>query len=100
MMRQLVRERPKPRVNISGAFIRRSGLEGADLSHAVLSEADAANSSFRGADFENTNLRGTKLQGADLRDARNLTEEQIRSAVIDERTRLPDHLAHLSPGNS
>ena len=81
-----------PAVNVRGAFIRRTDLSGADLTGADLSGADASGALFRGADFKDARLAGTVLNGADLTDARNLTEAQLASAVIDEHTRLPAYI--------
>lgn len=88
--RQSTRE-PR-RLDIHGAFVRRTVLDGANLSRANLAKADATNASFRGANFEGANLAGTILRGADLSDAKNLTIEQLEQAVIDETTKLPPEL--------
>lgn len=89
----------EPRVDLHGAFVRRVSLQNAILVGANLSGADATNADFRGADFQDANLNGTVLKGADLRDAINLTTGQLRSAILDENTRLPDYIdpAHLQP---
>jgi uncharacterized protein YjbI with pentapeptide repeats len=76
-------------LDLGGAFIRRVDLSGAILVGADFSGADCTNANFRGADFEGAILEGTILKGADLRDARNLTKQQIQSAVIDSSTLLP-----------
>jgi uncharacterized protein YjbI with pentapeptide repeats len=47
---------------------------------------------FRGADFEGALLEGTILRGADLTGAKNLTVEQLSSAIIDDLTILPDYI--------
>jgi hypothetical protein len=39
-----------------------------------------------------------RLEGADLSTAEGLTQAQVDSAIIDEHTRLPDHLQ--GPGES
>jgi uncharacterized protein YjbI with pentapeptide repeats len=77
-------------VDIHGAFVRSADLSGADLERANLSYADATNANFRGAHLKEANLKGTILRGADLREVRNLTREQLASAIIDETTPLPD----------
>jgi uncharacterized protein YjbI with pentapeptide repeats len=79
-------------VDIHGAFVRRTDLSGADLERANLSHADATNANLRGANFKGANLKGMILRGADLREAKNLTQEQLASAIIDETTLLPDYL--------
>ena len=79
-------------VDLSGAFIRRVDLSGAILVGADFSGADCTNANFRGADFEGAVLEGTILKGADLTGARNLTKQQIQSAIIDDATLLPPGL--------
>jgi uncharacterized protein YjbI with pentapeptide repeats len=79
-------------IDLSGAFIRRADLSGASLNQANFSGADCTNANFSGADFEGAILEGTILKGADLRGARNLTRQQIQSAIIDHKTLLPDGL--------
>lgn len=78
-----------PRLDIHGAFVRRTDLTRAILRNANLSHADASGALFRDADFEGANLTGTILRGADLTGAKNLTAKQLSSAIIDEETRLP-----------
>jgi uncharacterized protein YjbI with pentapeptide repeats len=79
-------------LDLSGTFIRRTDLSGANLENADLSEADCAFVNFAGANFKGTNLFRTNLRGADLTGARNLTREQIQSALIDAKTILPIEL--------
>lgn len=81
-----------PRLNVRGAFVRRTDLSHSSLRDADLSFADASGALFRGADFEGANLTGTILRGADLTDAKNITEEQLAAAVVDEHTRLPVYI--------
>jgi len=78
------------RLDLHGAFLRRTDLSSANLKRANLSGADFTNAIFRGADFEGTILDGTILKGADLTGARNLTLAQLRGAVVDTMTKLPD----------
>jgi uncharacterized protein YjbI with pentapeptide repeats len=89
-----------PPLDIHGAFVRRTDLSGAVLRGANLSHADAAGALFRGADFLGADLTGTILVGADLTDAKNLTIEQIRSAVTDETTVLPAYISAHQPPHS
>lgn len=79
-------------LDISGAFIRRTDLSNANLARANLSGADCTGVSFRGANFKDAKLDGTILVGADLTGAKNLTVDQVRSAIFDESTILPDYL--------
>jgi uncharacterized protein YjbI with pentapeptide repeats len=86
----------KPRTvrpfDLSRTFIRRADLSNASLVGANLSFADCTNAIFRGADFRDAQLEGTILRGADLSGARNLTKEQVASAIIDQNTILPEYL--------
>ena len=54
--------------------------------------ADATNAMFRDADFKDAILEGTILRGADLTGVKNLTVEQLSSAVIDDHTILPSYI--------
>ncbi len=62
-------------------------LGGANLSGALLVLADLSWANLRWA-----NLRGADLAGANLEEARNLTEEQVRSARSCSGAILPDYL--------
>jgi uncharacterized protein YjbI with pentapeptide repeats len=84
--------RSEQRLDIHGAFVRRTDLSGASLRGANLVGADATNANFRSADFEGALLTGTILRGADLTGAKNLTVEQLRAAIIDDRTILPGYI--------
>ena len=101
------------------ADLRRANLGNANLKNADLSSAivDLAPQVSPGTDLTDSNLRGTNLQNADLRYAKfgggtfvdanfqeadlryvdlryaNLTQEQVDSAITDETTKLPRHLA-------
>ncbi|WP_281301153.1 MULTISPECIES: pentapeptide repeat-containing protein [unclassified Iodidimonas] len=82
-----------PPINLAGATIGCVRLDGADLEEANLENANLSKASLVGANLKNTRLKGTILKGADLSDVRNLTEEQIKQAITDEETILPDYLA-------
>lgn len=82
----------RPALDIHGAFVRKTDLSGASLREANLTGADATNAIFRNADFAGALLQGTILRGADLTDAKNLTIEQLSSAIIDDRTVLPNYI--------
>lgn len=88
----IVASRPLPRLRLRNVFLRRTDWSGADLTGADISGTDVSHASFVGANFAGANLRGTILRGADLTGARNLTIEQLRTAVVDETTRLPDYI--------
>ena len=80
------------RLDLHGAFIRRSDWSGVRFVEANLACADATGVDFRNADFLNANLDGTILIGANLIGATNLTADQLSRAVLDETTLLPDYI--------
>jgi uncharacterized protein YjbI with pentapeptide repeats len=75
-------------INLSKAHLRYSNLRKSDLSHA-----NFQGSKMIGTSFHVANIAGADLRGADLGYAAGLTCEQIKSAVIDENTRLPDYIS-------
>jgi uncharacterized protein YjbI with pentapeptide repeats len=79
-------------LDLHAAFVRRTDLSGASLRGANMTKVDATNAVFRGADFEGALLDGAILRGADLTDAKNLTLEQLSSAIIDDQTALPTYI--------
>jgi len=62
---------------------------GARLDNADLRGAKLVDSSLIGADFSRAKLDGADLTGADLTSARNLSQQQINTAVGDITTQLP-----------
>jgi uncharacterized protein YjbI with pentapeptide repeats len=98
--------------NLKNADLRGADLRGADLQNADLRGADLQNADLRGADLQNADLRGANLgtspflgalfgeaKGANLENVSNLTQEQLDTAIGDDRTVLPDGLtrpAHWS----
>jgi uncharacterized protein YjbI with pentapeptide repeats len=91
MQKNQIRTVQRP-LDIHGAFVRRTDLSGASLRQANLAGADATNAIFRAADFDGAILTGTILRGADLTDAKNLTVEQLATAVTDDLTILPIYI--------
>ena len=92
-MNQMIKRRKKtPRVNLPGAFFARTDLSYTNLEAANLSKANATGVTFRGSNMKNTKLDGTILIGADLTNVKNLTLEQLRQAIVDETTILPDYI--------
>ena len=88
--------------HLEGATLWEAHLEGADLWKAHLEGADLWKAHLEGADLWKAHLEGVRLEeahleGADLRGAIALTKEQIESAITDENTKLPDHLASTRP---
>jgi uncharacterized protein YjbI with pentapeptide repeats len=57
-----------------------------------MTKVDATKAVFRGADFQGALLDGAILRGADLTGAKNLTLEQLSSAIIDDQTALPAYI--------
>ncbi|HCI80784.1 MAG TPA: hypothetical protein DHW02_13955 [Ktedonobacter sp.] len=72
--------------DLSGASLVRANLSGADLTGANLSGADLRDAIVTGANVLVTDMNGTVLLGTNLRNARNLTMEQLNSAVYDRTT--------------
>ena len=100
-------EQPDVRVNLLGAFLLRANLFranlseanlfradlfGADLSEANLSRAILIKADLSEADLSGAILLSANLRGVNLYAAKNLTQEQIESAITDEDTKLPDDL--------
>jgi uncharacterized protein YjbI with pentapeptide repeats len=90
MQKTKVTRQNKFRLDVRGAYLRRTDLSHAKLERANLSGADFSNAVLREADFKDAILDGTILRGADLTGAKNLTKDQLRKAVLDPKTRLPD----------
>ena len=81
------------KLDLRGAFLRRTNLSFANLERVNLSRADFSNADFTGADFRDAILDGTILKGADLTGAKNLIKAQLRRAVLDENTKLPEEFS-------
>ena len=81
-----------PRIDLHGAHVPRTSLRQANLTNANLSEANATGVDFTDANMTGTNLHGTILKGAILSGVVGLTVEQIRGAIIDGATVLPDYI--------
>src|SRR5215204_4818993 len=92
--------------NLSGAYLRGVSFRdaifiGTNLSGAVLicgfhgadfSDADLSGTTLSGATLGDAILSGANLSGAALSGAKQLTQEQVDSAIGDNTTKLPDHL--------
>lgn len=76
-----------PLVHFQRAFLYDCDLEGALLVGAHLQGAWFGRTNLR-----NANLDEAHLEGADLSTARNLKENQLKTALLDGNTRLPVHL--------
>ncbi|MFD6994119.1 pentapeptide repeat-containing protein [Streptomyces sp. NPDC059943] len=80
--------------DLAEADLTRANLFGADLTGAYLAEADLVNTDLSEVDLANAdlgsaNLTEANLKGADLTGATILTREQVESAYIDGKTKLP-----------
>ena len=73
--------------DFSNSILNRVYFKGADLTEANLSGAN-----IRGSDLAETRLTGTNLKGADLSLTTNLTSDNLKTALIDRKTKLPDNL--------
>jgi uncharacterized protein YjbI with pentapeptide repeats len=60
---------------------------GTSLENAYLHGAD-----LKGADLREAKLQNADLRGADLRGVIGLSQAQIISAIIDDRTQIPSEL--------
>ena len=81
------------RMNVAGAFLRRTDFSRANLEGANLSRADFKGALFVDANLKDAILDGTNLSGADLTGARNLTAQQLKKAIVDGATRLPSYIS-------
>jgi len=77
-------------LDVRGAYLRRTDWSFANMEGAKLSGTDLTNANLRGVNLKDARLDGTILRGADLTGAKNVTVEQLRSAIIDETTKLPE----------
>ena len=79
-------------VDLKAADLGKIYLHRPDLQSANLSLANLKNSHLYAANLADTNLNQANLKGADLRTVKNITCDQVMSAVIDKNTRLPDYI--------
>jgi hypothetical protein len=82
----------------NGARLFEAHFENASLLSAHLEEAELWGAHFEGAllphaHFKRAVLSGTHLDGADLEYANGLTQEQLDSAIGDEKTIIPEGLS-------
>ena len=82
---------------LNSADLNEARLNGANLDGADLTLAQLKGANLRGANLTSAILTHANLEGADLTGVRGLTSEQITSARIDEKTRLPDGLRRPEP---
>ncbi|MFN6568879.1 pentapeptide repeat-containing protein [Dendronalium sp. ChiSLP03b] len=78
--------------SLTEADLHKANLMGANLNRAILYQADLSSANLIGANFCDANLCDVKLEGAVLTGAKNLESQQIRVALGDRTTRLPDYI--------
>jgi len=88
--------------NLHLASLVSANLSGASLVSANLSDANLLSANFDSVNFtrarlDSADITGARLNGANLEEVIGLTREQIESAWIDERTRLPKELEKVKP---
>lgn len=74
--------------DLSGACLADADLTDADLSGANLANADLRGATLTGANLLVTDLNNAIVTGANLRAARNLTTQQVYTAIYDSTTQL------------
>ena len=89
------------RANLSEASLCKADLEGAYLWKANLAGANLSEANLEQANLEGSNLKGANLQqanliNADLRKVVGLTEQQLRTAIYDQTTQLPEYLQFMA----
>jgi uncharacterized protein YjbI with pentapeptide repeats len=89
---------PLPGANFTNARLsgdlRRTNFANVNLTNANLNIAILDSASFANADMTNTNLCQTLLDDADLSQCRNLTQEQLNTALTYRNAKLPDYLSN------
>ena len=90
--------------DLSGASLTGADLSGANLIGANLSGADLRDANLSGANFLVADLHGTILHRAILLNVRNLTAQQLQTAIYDRTTlidmTITDSLPPTSSGRS
>jgi uncharacterized protein YjbI with pentapeptide repeats len=74
--------------DLAGASLNRANLAGANLAGANLTGADLREAILIGANMLVADLNGAILNGANLFGARNLTSEQLNSAIYNHETQI------------
>lgn len=72
--------------DFSWANLKEADLQESDLSGANLTHTDLRGANLNGVNFLTADLYKTNLIGANLLNARNLTAEQLRTAIYDDST--------------
>ncbi|WP_080688003.1 pentapeptide repeat-containing protein [Candidatus Synechococcus spongiarum] len=72
-----------------------SDLQESTFVKAILKNCEFKDTNFCDCDFKDCDLSGSKFEKCDLTDAKNLTQEQINSATVDQDTKLPEGRSYL-----
>jgi uncharacterized protein YjbI with pentapeptide repeats len=78
--------------SLTEADLYQANLIGANLYRATFYQANLTQANLMGANFSEANLSDVKLEGTILTGAKNLELQQIRKALGDRTTRLPDYI--------
>ncbi|MEH2408600.1 pentapeptide repeat-containing protein [Nostoc sp.] len=78
--------------SLTEADLYQANLIGANLYRATFYQANLTQANLMGANFSEANLSDVKLEGTILTGAKNLELQQIREALGDRNTRLPDYI--------
>ena len=86
-------------VDLTGANLRtalffRVNFRGAIFQDTILQETNFKDSNltkcyFKGATMQGAELQGSNLSNADLSEAKDVTKEQVKSAITNQKTKLP-----------
>jgi uncharacterized protein YjbI with pentapeptide repeats len=88
------------RANLNGTILKSANLRGANLIAAELGSVNLSHADLKKAKLLRANLNGAILKSANFEDVVGLTCDQILSAVIDKKTRLPDYILREESSNS
>jgi hypothetical protein len=78
--------------HLDGTFLDGAFLQQADLTEASLRNAHLCGTHLSGAKFYRARLDGADLRSTDLSEAQGLEPDQVRSAIMNDKTRLPASL--------
>jgi hypothetical protein len=83
--------------HLEEAQLQGAHLEGAQLQGAFLGAAQLQGVYLKGAQLQGANQEGILLRGVSVGAAKNLTQEQLNGACVDEHTTLPAGLTRPAP---
>jgi len=78
--------------SLTEADLYQANFIGANLQRATFYQANLTQANLMGANFLQANLSDVKLEGTILTGAKNLELQQIKKALGDRTTRLPDYM--------